>query len=192
MRNKVIDTLIKIGPMAIPSLTLALQKEDWRDQRWIIASIGEMGNQAKDAIPVLILFLNDENDAGHEAAETLGSMGAVTIHELIKALQKNNPSNRRWLTYALWKASYYDKMAPPILISELPHLIKFLHHKDATLRDTAAKVISCTGPEAKAAVPLLIQLLKDKDIGVRLSAEGALEKIRTPKALNALKKYKRL
>ena len=46
------------------------------------------------------------------------------------------------------------------------------------------------GPEAKAAVPALINALKDKDRSIHVFAAEALKKIPTPEALKALEELK--
>lgn len=59
------------------------------------------------------------------------------------------------------------------------------------VRQQAAEALGKIGPEAKAAVPALIEALKDGDRWIRAPAERALEKINTPETRKALKDYKK-
>lgn len=58
--------------------------------------------------------------------------------------------------------------------SSLPIYIELLSDEDADVREYAAVVIGKMGPSAKAAVPGLSALLKDKSIEVRIEAERSL------------------
>jgi HEAT repeat protein len=57
--------------------------------------------------------------------------------------------------------------------------------KEDESRWLAIEVLGRVGPEAKAAIPALTELLKDKDEGVRKAASEALDKIKeTPGPTN--------
>ena len=60
-------------------------------------------------------------------------------------------------------------------------MIAALKDKDEDVRREAAAALGCIGPEAKAAVPDLVELLKDQRKAVRKQALKALEEI-DPKA----------
>src|SRR5947207_3016026 len=49
--------------------------------------------------------------------------------------------------------------------------------KDSAIRSMAAEALGGIGPEAKAAVPSLVEALKDRDTGVRRGAAWALVRI---------------
>ncbi|UCG48962.1 MAG: HEAT repeat domain-containing protein [Phycisphaerales bacterium] len=52
--------------------------------------------------------------------------------------------------------------------------IERLHHKDVEVRRSAARTLEQKGPEAKDAIPALIEVLEDKDEYVRAAAARAL------------------
>ena len=61
-------------------------------------------------------------------------------------------------------------------IQQLIHQLGFTESSD---RNYAANALGRIGPDAKAAVPALIEALNDQDEGVRLSAAKALNRIRS-------------
>jgi HEAT repeat protein len=88
------------------------------------------------------------------------------IQNLISALRSEDRDVRDRAFKAL------HKIGDP---SSVPGLIEAL--KDEDFRKTAAKDIRKIGPEAKAAVPALSEVLKDKNILVRTEAARALGQI---------------
>ena len=72
----------------------------------------------------------------------------------------------------------------------LTPLIPALESEDSRLRDSAAVVMGWIGPDAKMAVPYLVDALDDKESGVRRSVVRALGKIGSaavPDLIDALK-----
>ena len=73
----------------------------------------------------------------------------------------------------------------PAGAADLDGLMKKMKDKDTDLRRQAAQELSELGPEAKEALPLLIQGLKDSDLFVRRFSAKAIGKI-GPEASSAL------
>jgi len=68
-----------------------------------------------------------------------------------------------------------------------PEAQKALKDEDENVRMQAARALGYIVPDAKEAVPYLIEVLKDTDEEVRRSAAEALKNINTSEAKNALK-----
>ncbi|MDZ4787305.1 MAG: HEAT repeat domain-containing protein [bacterium] len=72
---------------------------------------------------------------------------------------------------------------------EIPRLLKELNSSDAKIRNDAALGLASWGaPHSNQAVPRLIELMYDQNIGVQSAAAYALRRIDTPEARIALKK----
>ncbi len=71
----------------------------------------------------------------------------------------------------------------------IPNYINGLRSSTPKVRnDSALELASCGSPEADKAVPLLIKLLYDENIGVQSAAAYALRRIDTPQARKALER----
>jgi HEAT repeat protein len=77
---------------------------------------------------------------------------------------------RRKLTEKFWS----NKMDQQVLVSALAEALR---HEHAVIRAGAADVLAQLGPAAKATVPLLLELTKDKSKVAREAAAASLEKI---------------
>jgi HEAT repeat protein len=63
--------------------------------------------------------------------------------------------------------------------------VKALKDPDSGVRRNAAEALGRVGPEARPAVPLLVQALKDEDSDVQDAAAEALKRIDPAAAKNA-------
>lgn len=68
----------------------------------------------------------------------------------------------------------------------MPAQLRNLHSSDAGTRNEAALALARCGSLAERAVPRLIQMLYDDNVGVQSSAAYALRQIDTPAAREAL------
>jgi len=59
----------------------------------------------------------------------------------------------------------------------IEYIIKALEYEDTYVRDSAAEALGEIGPDAKNAIPTLIDLLQDREVYVRKSAANALGEI---------------
>ena len=76
--------------------------------------------------------------------------------------------------------------------SEIPDRIRDLSSGDAHERSVAALALGrCGPPEVNRAVPILINLLYDNNVGVQSAAAYALRRIDTPAARKALERTKK-
>ncbi|MBU4502509.1 MAG: HPr family phosphocarrier protein, partial [Nanoarchaeota archaeon] len=135
-------------------------------------SLGNIGPEAKEAVPYLIEALKDVRLAA-AAAEVLGNIGPEAkeaVPYLIEALKDESLYVRLAAAEALGNIGPEAKEA-------VPYLIEALKDESLYVRRAAAVSLGNIGPEAKEAVPYLIEALKDESLYVRLAALEALDKI---------------
>ncbi|MEK6289456.1 MAG: HEAT repeat domain-containing protein [Acidobacteriota bacterium] len=163
-------TLAKIGPGALGALAEALKDENESVRSAAARIIGEMGSKAEPAIPALVTALKGKDEsASSNAAQALGQMGPPAIPSLIEALKDPHDHVRRNAARGLLSSYIKDEDARDDYARRNPG--SALRRQDAT-----------------AAVPALIQALKDIDAPVRQAAAGALQVIKpqTKEAADAL------
>jgi HEAT repeat protein len=115
-------------------------------------------------------------DAGvrYRTADLLAKQGPLAkfaIEELRAALKDEDPFVRLKVAEAIWKVER------PIPGTILPTVQRALKDKDAEVRATACAVIGMMGAKGKAAVPLLIDTLKDKELSVVMADISALGEV---------------
>ena len=94
------------------------------------------------------------------------------LNKNIALLKSEYPMTSYWAAVYLGDAD--DKDAVPALIA-------VFSGDDPDLKVAAAKALAKLGPDAKAAIPALTELLKDEERWVSAAAEYALEKINSKK-----------
>lgn len=163
------DFLGRLGPVALPLLRAAL----WSD------SSREVKAAAARSLPVpeLIAALKEAGAfAQVEAANALGARGSEAkdaVPELMKGLYSQYPTLRDAATRALARIG---KPAVAALNDSLKIALK------KNLADQASRIcyiLAQIGPEAKEAIPTLIQATKDPSAAVALGAKEALAKIQS-------------
>jgi HEAT repeat protein len=165
MSKVVVESLMKVGPDAIPALTeLLSRRKAWR---LVVKALGEMGPEARTAVPALTELLKHKKKRW-DAALALGQIGpeAKTAVPVLTELLKHNDV-RVW---HLMARQVSDIVAGTKSYSMMPR-IAF----------AAATALGNIGPEAKSAIPALTQLLNYKDEDVRSAAAKALKKIKKEK-----------
>jgi HEAT repeat protein len=117
-------------------------------RRLVIETLGEMGRDAKLAIPHLVKLLVD------------------------------NDSGIRWdVSIALEERIEPQWVAHPDVIESIPYFINALSHHERQIRCTAAEILGKIGPPAVIATPYLVMALVDDCSHVRYTAAEALKKI---------------
>jgi HEAT repeat protein len=157
------DVLSRLGSEGVPSLAEALPRADERIARLIMQYLGEMGPEARAAIPALLRMLKHTHRwCRYEAASAL-----VNIDRKLGA----------------------QKATPVLAALAVPSGDEIF---DEDLRVRALQMLRELGSGGKAAVPSLTALLQDEEVDGRWhrrAAEtlGCLE-LNTPEALAALRK----
>ena len=131
-----------------------------------------MGEHSRDAVPVLIDLLRDEEPRVREAAawagEAMGEHGRDAVPNLIDLLRDEEPRVREAAARAVEAMGEHGRNAVPVLIDSL-------RDEEPKVREAAAWTLGAMGGHAQGAVPALIDLLRDEDPGLRSSATQALE-----------------
>jgi HEAT repeat protein len=187
-----------LGPeakSAVPAL-LAAAKQDKVLARSVAMTLGEIGPEAKEGVPFLMeLLKNQKNDAPYpyydirvQAASALWRIQGnkeVTLPVLREALKDLHGYVRVEAALALWQMGEEKEKMLALLMDMLKEkdMLKGKekasrkHAMEARLvRFRAAEALGEIGPDAKAAVPLLIELLGSKE-DFRKEVPKALKKI---------------
>jgi len=204
-------SLIGMSSTAIPELKAALGDPD-ANFRWKVAWIlGQMGEQARDAVPKLASVLNnpqeDPNVRG-AAAWAIGSIGRAAnaqeisnfqnmISSLTQVLKNSNNdanirSNAAWALGRLGPQVKTDNSRFPASVTEA--LEAGLADSDSDIRRNAAWALGQINPNPRVAVPALAAVLeRDADQRVRVESAAANGQIgalgsNAKDAVNALSK----
>lgn len=148
----------------------------------VVWSLGEIGPNAKTAVPALTESLKDkECYVRSDAALALREIGPEA-RTAIPALTELLNDKDQWVQLAAAEGVAKIGADPKPAALTLTELLK---HKDANVRHAAAGALRDIGPEAKTAIPTLTELLKDKDERVRKTAAEALKQITNSKTLGS-------
>jgi HEAT repeat protein len=198
---------------ALPQLLEALKDQDDRVAAALIRAISVMGKEAATAIPVLVDIVRDGGDsqARSSAAHALMPFGREAkdavpgLLEMLKAGRHNRSTAAMALAKIATPAEAvpallevfvepsreyepYDHSVAEALIQFGPEAIgpvaELLRHKRAEVRVRAINVLVRFGKQAQATVPLLMDLMDDKDEDTALRAAEAVWSIdRRPEVL---------
>jgi HEAT repeat protein len=155
---------------AVPRLAELLQDRRREVRCYALHSLGRFGPDAVDAVPAIVASFEDtDNDRWvfHCAAEALGRMGPVAKAAepvLLEALKSTdlNLTLRVEAATALWKISRHE--------AALPALLAVLRTGKGDAAYQAAMALLEIGPEARSAMPDLVNALKSADPDVRRAA----------------------
>ena len=148
------DDLAALGRPAVPFLLEALGDEAPCVRGISIVALGEIGPEAREAVPLLAQALKDTGSPRHHGCRyttSLWSRGKIR-YLAAKALSQIGPAS-------------------------VPYLVEALADQDAALRLTAAVSLRPIGAGAAEAIPALRKALEDEDENVRFHAAVALASI---------------
>jgi HEAT repeat protein len=169
VRRSAAQVLARIGSPAIPALVKALKDSGVRVRA--AYTLGNIREEAKAAVPQLILLLKDPDvDVRRSVTYALRNIGAeakTAVPQLILLLKDSDVDVRSNAAFVLGKMGAEAKTA-------VPGLIRLLEDSEANVRSNAVDALENIGAEPKTAVPQLIRLLKDSDIDVRKGAASLL------------------
>jgi hypothetical protein len=176
-----VEGLEKMGPRAVQTITLLLDRKNPCLQQIAMAALGRMGAVAAPAVPRLLQILEQM-----EAATTLpaicalgeiGREARIAIPALVDCLLHPPYSHtRRFAAEALGKMGADARPA-------LPALLEALGDGDSYVRiETAIAIAAIAGVEGEAAVPVLETALTNPILPHSQAdrARNALRKIRGP------------
>jgi HEAT repeat protein len=147
-RNVASFSLTKIGSQAIPSLIKATKDKRVNVRVGAVWSLGGFDKDAMSAVPALIERLRDEN---------------------VKV--------RRKAAWALWRIRPDADSAVTALVEALKDTDDPKDARDASVGEWATRCLGDLGPRAKAAVPALTEILKEKDLRLQKKAVDILGQI---------------
>ena len=172
VREAAAQAVGQMGPDALPHLIAMLDHSDKYVRRNAVWALGKLGPLAREAIPALCVALKDSDPrTASGAAQSLGSMGmdaATAVPALTEAMRGTNIVLCRLASKAL------SQIGRPALSALITHL----QHRDPFVRGEAALAIGWMGPAAAAAVPELIDILREG--ASRLDAPSATVGSKTP------------
>ncbi|HEY6839177.1 MAG TPA: HEAT repeat domain-containing protein, partial [Geobacteraceae bacterium] len=165
MRNSAVETLERLGGIALPTLSSYIDDDDQDVRKFVIDIMGVVCDP--DTVPLLIKALSDPDpNVCAAAAENLGKIGdARSMPYLLRALEKPE----LWLRYAILEA--LSKIGKPVPFSSVAPLAGENFLKKA--------VFDCLGVIGDSeAIPLLIDGLQERARSNREAAAIALMKIK--------------
>ena len=157
-------------PDEVVELMAGLDDRD-ANARWKAAeALGNMGGQARAAVPALITLLGDQQEVVRwRTAEALGKIGPDAVRA-VPALIRTLSGTGLAPTEA---AKALGRIGPPARES-VPSLAAGLGSSDVYFRREIAKALARMGGDGAPAVPALTGALRDKDKVVRMEAAKAL------------------
>ncbi|HMF17130.1 MAG TPA: HEAT repeat domain-containing protein, partial [Gemmataceae bacterium] len=169
VRQAAVEAVSKMGQPAVPALIEALENTDHVVRNHAAQALGEIGADAKAAIPGLkkLMLAEDAAEKGtlNLAADALGKIGKDAIGALNDALKDNRENVRVVSLAALGRVG-----APAV-----PALVDALGDKRVDVRRMAAQVLMPMRISDKMVVLGLTFALKDQDDQVRNSSYNALQ-----------------
>ena len=183
-RKEAVELLGRMGPKAktaVPNLVKAFQDESIPESSQlkiaVATSLGQLGSDAKDAVPAFVAELKKWKPALRDD-EVPSPLKASTPNEFSRSLA----DSLAWNEYrpvclttadALW---LIDKnAAAPNLVPILIAVIRY--EENAQVQVLALNRLAEIGPQAKAAVPIILPRRASASAEVRAAAENALKKI---------------
>lgn len=179
----------RAGRMVVPALAKALEDPDETVRQEAAAALTSFGPDAAMAAPQLIRLLQEEKDLWIRlhAVWVLAAIGPKA-EKAIPALKKTLDAGGENSVLAVEAARALGSIGK----TALPALIEAMRKKDPFIRRRAAAGLADLGPDAKDAVPVLVDALGDTEDGwVPRVACWALRNI-GPAAKNALPRLREL
>jgi HEAT repeat protein len=140
--HRAVDALVKIGPLALPSLLNIVTNHSAAARYYATRSIGILGTNAAPAIPIIILCLTDKAVAG-AAFETLGHLKLepqLVVSSLMLIAHDPDAVLRSWAILTLGDFGQEARRAEPILLAALSD-------NEMVVRESATNALQIIAPE---------------------------------------------
>lgn len=140
----------------VPAIASLLGHDDTH-LRWITVEVlEEIGEDAVEATPDLLMALEDEDEVvSGGASRTLGAIGRPAVEGLCLALQHKSSLVRALAVAALASMG-------PDAAAAVPALSRVVKDTDENVSESAVWALASVGAAAKEAVPKLIEKLKEE------------------------------
>lgn len=172
--DRALDRLDSSAPPAVDMLSRALQYDDYNIRHIAAKALGNIGPNAKPAIPALLALVkdarHDQDDlARYAAGDALGLIGdATVIPDLIALLDQSDDFGAYCAADALRQFGPQAKAAISALIAA--------HEGEQLEGITLARTLGSIDSTGTT-IPVFVQLLTDPDPSVRKDAADALSQI---------------
>lgn len=165
LRNSAVEALERLGSRAVPALCRHVADADHDVRKFVIDILGSIGDDA--AVPLLIEALADPDpNVCAAAAENLGKIGAAqAVPHLLAAVTKNDI----WLRFTILEA--LSRIGMPVPMTVLAPMAE-----ENLLKKAVFDCLGAIGDDA--AVPLLLEGIKERVKNAREAAVAALMKVR--------------
>ncbi len=178
VRNAAGDALWKFGKDAVPPLIEVLKGDSPTARLRAATSLGEIGTDAKDAVPLLKdLYLSEKSDGAQHYAMMLAKLGKTAVPALEAGFKDKRPEIRQFAAAAITQLG-----AEAVGI-----LVDGLGDKDVETRRLAAQTLWPMRIGDKSVVIALAFGLSDTDDLVRQHCMNALATIGIPAKLGSAK-----
>ncbi len=140
--HRAVDALVKIGPLALPSLLSVVTNQQAQARFYATRSIALLGPGAKSAVPIVLFYLTDKAVAG-AAFEALGRLKLepqIVIPVLINRIHDPDAVLRSWAILTLADYGSEAKAAGP-------DLAQAMSDKEVTVRESATNALQIIAPE---------------------------------------------
>jgi HEAT repeat protein len=161
-------------PAQVSQLIEQLENPEAAQRVQAVRSLGEIGPEARSAIPRLMTLLNDQTSAesiyvtvGDSAVDTLVEIGSEAVFELTNAVKEDDSETARAAAVAL------ERIGPKAWPA-LPALIGRVNSPDVVLRHQLIDSISELDQTGETAIPVLLPMLRDHEPEIREAAASAL------------------
>ena len=197
VRTTAVDTVARCGgKRAVPELVNALRDTFWDVRRAAAKALGGLGDKA--AVPALCELVTDpDNDVREAVVGALGRLGdSRALVPVVTALMDVERTVRNLAQTTARKLDPHWEHSEPAR-GALPAIQAALSHPDYWVRYSARQLLERLGPDAgpsgnlssapeepenftppHLALPLLADLLFDRDRDLRVAAAGALGRLR--------------
>lgn len=157
VRQQAAKTLAEFGTEQVPALAEALRDASPEVRREAAQALGKIGPAASAAVPALIAAI-DDSEACKESIAALRAMGrraGAATPALVRFIKSEADRDaRRDALRALAEVAPSPRLCVPILIAHLDQSSYFVN--------AAIDGVQHIGPEAKAAIPALRRIIRDK------------------------------
>ncbi len=163
---------LELTAESVSSLAKALGNPDGYVRAFAAWSLGNLGPDAREAVPALVEALVPDDTANVVAAALarIGPAAAEAVPALVADL-RGPDSGRRW------RAARTLGRIGPLAESAVAELMAALRDPNEAVRAHAARALGRIGPGAKPAAADLQRATGDSDPGVRAEARQALERL---------------
>jgi HEAT repeat protein len=170
--------LTRIGPEATHDLVALLAHPDRERRRHAANGLGEVGPDAREAVPTLLAAFNEDTETRRVLAEAVWLIGmdAQNIPGLLERLGDPDELVRLWLVRAL--VTFGPEAHPAV-----PALVNALADPAEMVRSSAAWALATIGPKA---LPPVLAALHVPGSATRAAVAEGLGRMRAREAHSAL------